>query len=45
MQAVLSDPKVMQALQNMDMQALAKNSKNKALMNSPQMQRIQDSLR
>ncbi len=35
----------MQAVQNMDMQALAKNPKNKDLMNSPQMQRIQDSLR
>jgi len=45
MQAVLSDPKVMQAVQNMDMQALAQNPKIKALMNSPQMQRIQDSLR
>ena len=44
MQAVLSDPEVMQVVQSMDMQALTKNPKIRALMNSPQMQSIRDVL-
>jgi hypothetical protein len=44
MKAVLSDPEVMRAVQNLDLQALADHPKIKALMTSPEVQRIQNQL-
>jgi hypothetical protein len=40
MRAVLADEEVMRAVQNLDLQSLARNPKIKALMNSPEMKSI-----
>ncbi len=44
MKAILADPEVMQAVQNLDLQALSQNPKIQALMRSPQVQQIQGQL-
>ncbi len=44
MQAVLSDPKIMKAIQSGDYSALANNPKFKKLMNNPAMQQITGSI-
>ncbi len=45
MQAVLSDPEVMRAVQSMDFNALQNNPKIKKLMNNPQMKSISGQVR
>lgn len=45
MQAVLSDPEVMEAVRSMDFDALASNPKIKALMESPAMKEIRKQAR
>ena len=44
MQAVLSDPEIMRAVQSFDFEALANNPKIKALMENPTMQQIESGL-